>query len=1315
MDVFSAVISAIHLAERVGKLVDDYHKAPERLQRLQFDIKSLQSTLERLKTTDQLSKDQRLALESEIVEIETILHKILCGILKLKSKTSENVLSRSIRSLRMQMNLGDLDELAQELQKRKTSLTLAVNTVNLGMVSNIEANVQSRAAQLPDGMTSAIHKPDTHHASRMTSREFLDSLQTPNYVDDQFRIKEPSEGTASWIYDSTEYKQWLETLKPLASVHLIGKMGSGKSVLMKSVIRKLRTQIPKPTRHGSAVLYYFCTCVNRTDTPLDILKGFTAQLVNDCGGLFEETVSNSELLQVKRWSADPPSWSFEALSHIFTTLMRHARFSNLYCIVDALDECESTGLDELLQLLLGLAEEPSLRDTKTRLLFSSREHSHILTSLEASETCFRVFVRPHIVEPDIRVAMQDDLSKLKKVLNLDEEETERLQEALLEKSDGMFLWVSLAIKEIMANCHDATNEDLEELINDLPFGLKGLYEKSWIKLLESLPTKKISLAKRVLVWLLLAKRALTIPELTIALAVKPGEKNVPSTGKLLRSLSSFVLTYLTPFVQISGIDATQQPPNATEDGSLKGFEPIGPKIRLVHQSAQDYLLGVCKRSKDRQSASSVEIDLRGGHEAIARVCISYLQCEELQLGWIGLENRDSEGWQIMTDETKRQVRKRLETHTFLEYAANNWAYHVRQCQFLPVLELPSKCEGSEKEDIFQYALDLLQRYRPGYECATQVRRLTGFWDDEVYYGPGPALSVMVACDISVLVRRLLNDPATDLYVRDDADDSLPIHCAATANMPTIHPEERREIIEMLLEKGADINCVDIVGNTPMHCASAFPLPEVVKIFIEKGSNTCIKNRWGDTPLNQELALRNQEIVEMLIQGEADTETPDDGGYPPIVKAASFSIWETVRLFVRYGLDLKSTNLGGFTCLHVAAECGEISIIELLLDANVPVDIKSNHGFTPLHTAACNDQFESARVLVERGANPATASDYCTLPLHLAAEHASPRLLELLLKHQTNVDVWGEGRCTPLHYAVIGKFPDNVSLLLKRNADIEARCDFLSSSPLHLAVSHERLESVRVLLDHGTDINSLDENATSALMDAGSDGNMDMVQFLIERGAPVNENDIGKFGALHYAAMSGWKEIVEYLLRHGADIEHPGPNQFTPLFFCAKNGDLEMSKLLFANGAKVNSDNYGLDALSPTCVNGHTEVVKWLIENGADLSRMTISSMIGDAEVRTSHTDIANILLDNGVKVDAVNYYTGETALFDCIAWGRLDMVKVLLEHGADVNSRSTKGDTPLSVALKAGKAAIAELLRAHGASPTVPEEEETNLCENLQV
>ncbi|KAG2412902.1 hypothetical protein HFD88_010460 [Aspergillus terreus] len=148
MDIFNTVVSAIDLAQRVRKLIDDHCKAPERLRALQFEITSLQSILEKVKVTKSLETDS--SLKSEIVEIEGILW-------------------RHMRNLSIQKGYGELDELTRELQKRKMSL-------NLSMVVYIGANVQPRAA------------PTSH----ITAREFLNFLDAPNYVDDLLHIKDPS-------------------------------------------------------------------------------------------------------------------------------------------------------------------------------------------------------------------------------------------------------------------------------------------------------------------------------------------------------------------------------------------------------------------------------------------------------------------------------------------------------------------------------------------------------------------------------------------------------------------------------------------------------------------------------------------------------------------------------------------------------------------------------------------------------------------------------------------------------------------------------------------------------------------------------------------------------------------------------------------------------------------------------------------------------------------------------------------------------------------------------------------------------------------
>jgi hypothetical protein len=183
MEVFNTVASAITLAERVWKLIDDYRKAPERLRRLQFDVKSLELILEGLKTTKLPSKDQRLALEPEIVEIEHTLQKILDGVSKLTTKTKgRHALSRSVSSLRIQRGFGDLDELAKELQNRKASLILVLNAVNLNIVAGIDAaTVRPGNALLSSGTGSTTKQPGTVDSNPViTSREFLDYLNAPN-------------------------------------------------------------------------------------------------------------------------------------------------------------------------------------------------------------------------------------------------------------------------------------------------------------------------------------------------------------------------------------------------------------------------------------------------------------------------------------------------------------------------------------------------------------------------------------------------------------------------------------------------------------------------------------------------------------------------------------------------------------------------------------------------------------------------------------------------------------------------------------------------------------------------------------------------------------------------------------------------------------------------------------------------------------------------------------------------------------------------------------------------------------------------------
>ena len=368
-----------------------------------------------------------------------------------------------------------------------------------------------------------------------------------------------------------------------------------------------------------------------------------------------------------------------------------------------------------------------------------------------------------------------------------------LQEAILKKSDGMFLWVILAMKDIMENSYDATYEDLEELVNDLPAGLIGLYEKSWIKLVKYLPTAKVALAKKVLTWVLLAQRQLTITELTTALAVEPSDREIPPRKKLLRNLSSFALHYLAPFIEVISYSGSADD-QASVASSARSFGATDSKIRIVHQSAQEYLLEAWNNKVSLEH--NLVFDLRDGHELIGRSCLAYLSCDSLQLGWIDPDNKNEYGDYITNDLLKQKVKERLIEFPFLEYASTHWHHHVRKCQWLPSTNVER-----EEDDIFTRSLDFLKNYPLGVETSAQIRQVIINWDHDTHFGPAPLLHSIAARDISIILNRLLKDPSIDLSLKDSAG-CVVLHYPALGEIPADHPvrhnlSNKEELIKLI--------------------------------------------------------------------------------------------------------------------------------------------------------------------------------------------------------------------------------------------------------------------------------------------------------------------------------------------------------------------------------------------------------------------------------------------------------------------------------------------------------------------------------------
>lgn len=191
-----------------------------------------------------------------------------------------------------------------------------------------------------------------------------------------------------------------------------------------------------------------------------------------------------------------------------------------------------------------------------------------------------------------------------------------------------------------------------------------------------------------------------------------------------------------------------------------------------------------------------------------------------------------------------------------------------------------------------------------------------------------------------------------------------------------------------------------------------------------------------------------------------------------------------------------------------------------------------------------------------------------------------------------------------------------------------------------------------------------------LISAAPEGNTTRVRELISRGAPLNAQDAQGRTAVMAATYGNHVETVRVLLEAGADVNVLDTMRNNPFLYAGASGYLEILKLAYAAGADPKITNrFGGTALIPACERGHIEVVRYLLnETSVDVNHINNLGWTCLLE--------AVILSDGGAR--------------------HQEIVKLVIEHGADVNIADKEGITPLQHATRRGYGEIATMLEAAG-------------------
>jgi ankyrin repeat protein len=250
--------------------------------------------------------------------------------------------------------------------------------------------------------------------------------------------------------------------------------------------------------------------------------------------------------------------------------------------------------------------------------------------------------------------------------------------------------------------------------------------------------------------------------------------------------------------------------------------------------------------------------------------------------------------------------------------------------------------------------------------------------------------------------------------------------------------------------------------------------------------------------------------------------------------------------------------------------------------------------------------------------------------------------------------------------------------LSSGADAKTKGD-RATTLLMYAAAFGTVEAMQALIDAGADVNAKNALDATALMWCAND--LAKVRLLVDKGADVNATSKqGRTPLLIAASHDGAEPIVKLLLSKGADVKARDGFQNTPLIAAADANDVRVVKLMIEKGVDVNATNLiGSTALMGAATNANVEAARLLLKAGADVNAVSASE---------------------GLQVKNGNIALGKfTALLLASSFGPAELVKTILDAGANPNVKDVRGMTPLMLAVSSEyqNPEIVRLLLAKGA------------------
>jgi ankyrin repeat protein len=464
---------------------------------------------------------------------------------------------------------------------------------------------------------------------------------------------------------------------------------------------------------------------------------------------------------------------------------------------------------------------------------------------------------------------------------------------------------------------------------------------------------------------------------------------------------------------------------------------------------------------------------------------------------------------------------------------------------------------------------------------------------------------------------------------------------------------------------------------------------------------------GDTRLADAASRRDTSTVRALLElngpQKVDVNGPGRDGTPALHWLVRVDDLATARLLIRAGADATRADRYGVTPLYLACANGNAEMIRLLLEVGADPNQSDRTGETPLMTASRVGNVDAMQALLDHGAVVDTRDPtFQQTALMIAVRENHSPAVRLLIDRRADVNAQTRTGPTPawvLPNSVPG-FGHGIGIVRGGLPDRGSRYLIPGAlTPLLYAARDGRLDSARLLIAAGADIEITDGNGITPLLMAVSNNHMDVARFLIERGSRINVMDwYGRtplWAAVETRNMDVDNaepfengvdrvpvlDLIRILLDRGADpntrtketppirrqmlritgslswVDFTGQ---TPFLTAALSGDVTVMRLLL---------EYGADPYIPT-LGGTTALmaaagVNWVVDQTYD-------------EGQQSLLEAVRLCADElGMDVNAVNSM-GLTAMHGAANRGSNDIIRFLAARGARLDAKDNEGRTPMT-------------------------------------